>query len=113
MSIQLARKQLDEAIENLYTTFRRYRLHGKIDGCPCCVGDADNRLIRSNPLRQLDPSDLLRYAAKAITTWGSSYDFRHFLPRIFELIVLSPDSFLDQEIVIGKLGTFGSRPGSR
>ena len=47
--------------------------------------DTWNRMIFKKPLRELDEDDLSRFAGKAITTWGTANDFKHFLPRIFEL----------------------------
>ena len=44
-----------------------------------------NKEILSKPLRELDENDLSRFTGKAITTWGSANDYKHFLPRIFEL----------------------------
>jgi hypothetical protein len=79
-------KALAEAIENLYRAFARYSLRKHVEGCPCCVRERDKRALESKPLRQLASSDLGRYAFKAMTTWGNQDDFRHFLPRIFELL---------------------------
>jgi hypothetical protein len=47
---------------------------------------------------------LSRFAFKAMTTWGDENDFRHFLPRIFELLVVGAfEMSVDPETVIGKL----------
>lgn len=92
------------AIEHLYEVFATYPLSPHVTGCPCCVGEADDALIHSAPLRQLKPDALARYAFKAMTTWGTVDDFRHFLPRIFELVsVDGGGSWIDPEVVFGKL----------
>jgi hypothetical protein len=52
----------------------------------------------------LEPARLHFYAFCAMTTMGDVDDFRHFLPRILEL--LNDDEFLleiDQEVVLSKL----------
>lgn len=94
---------LQHAIEQLYVTFAPYQLHQYIEGCPCCVKDTDQQRLRAKPLRDLDADDLERYAFKALTTWGTSDDLRHFLPRLFELIVYSPIQPTDVEVLFGKL----------
>ena len=96
-------KSLLEAIEKLYKVFSRYPLRKHVEGCPCCVGNDDKRMLESKPLRELTSADLGRYSFKAMTTWGDKDDFRHFLPRIFELLV-SERGIWDTEIVVGKLG---------
>ena len=94
---------LDDAIEKLYKVFSRYPLRKHVEGCPCCVHEADKRILESKPLLQLASSDLGRYAFKAMTTWGDKDDFRHFLPRIFELLISERSTGWDEEVIIGKL----------
>src|SRR6185369_16388291 len=71
-------------------------------GCPCCVSNSDKEKIHSKRLRELDGDDLSRYAFKAMTTWGDTEDFKHYLPRIFELLSTT-DFIIDTFIVLGKL----------
>jgi len=54
-------------------------------------------------LRALSDEDLERYASKALTTWGDADDFRHFLPRLLELVTGRPYDTLTTEIVFSKL----------
>ena len=77
---------LHEAIEGLYATFASYPLRHPVVGCPCCVSRADQELIASKVLRQLNGYDLERFVWKAMSTWGDENDFRHFLPRVLELM---------------------------
>lgn len=70
--------------------------------CPCCVSDADKALLHSKPLHQLTDHELRRYASKAMTTWGDTDDFKHFLPRILELVSLA-DFCSNAHTVLGKL----------
>lgn len=78
--------ELQAHIEELYAVFARYPLHHPVAGCPCCVSRADQERIAAKPLRQLNSFDLERYIWKAMSTWGDVDDFRHFLPRIMELL---------------------------
>jgi hypothetical protein len=95
---------LKSAIEGLYQTFSRYSLPPHVDGCPHCVSDKDHALLYSRDLRDLGPDELKRYAFKAMSTWGDENDFRHFLPRIFELVSVDGESLpIDPEILFKKL----------
>ena len=96
---------LHEAIEKLYATFASYPLHHPVVGCPCCVSKADQERIASKALRQLDGYDLERFAWKAMSTWGDENDFRHFLPRVLELLSDAQErrNLPDLFIVFGKL----------
>jgi len=73
-----------------------------MEGCPCCVSDTDKEKIHSKQLRDLNEEDLSRYAFKAMTTWGDIDDFKHYLPRIFELLATT-DFIVDTFVVLGKL----------
>lgn len=73
-----------------------------MEGCPCCVSDTDKEKIHTKQLRQLDGEDLSKYAFKAMTTWGETDDFKHYLPRIFELLSTT-DFIVDTFVVLGKL----------
>src|SRR3954469_6697600 len=94
---------LADATRQLYTTFRRYKVE-KLLGCPCCTSDEHGMLLASRPLKNLTASDLEQYAFKAMTTWGTVSDFKHFLPRIFELAAHQDfESSSDVEVILGKL----------
>jgi hypothetical protein len=52
----------------------------------------------------LSAEDLSYYGAKALTTFGDEDDFKHFLPRLFEVISQGESScYYGEEILIGKL----------
>jgi len=95
--------RMREAIERLYGVFSAYKLHEHVAGCTHCVSDRDHARIHRAPLRELTGDDLERYAFKAMTTWGTANDFRHFLPRIFELIARDPWDPIVAEVAVGKL----------
>ena len=78
-------ERLNHSIENLYKVFAKY---GATDmtGSPLYEDLPKwNKEILSKPLRELDEDDLSRFTGKAMTTWGSPNDYKHFLPRILEL----------------------------
>ncbi|MDO7884924.1 hypothetical protein Q5H89_06100 [Hymenobacter sp. CA2-7] len=81
MTLPDAQRELAQAHAALAAVFAKYPLRGTADGCPCCVSAADHAELRSGNLR--------RYAFKAMTTWGSEADFKHFLPAL--LSALTPD----------------------
>lgn len=94
---------VQEAIDNLYHTFAIYRLNPHMEACPCCVYDEDKRHLQSKPLQKLSTSDLCKYAYKALSTLGNENDFKHFLPRLFEIITFEAIALTDPEILFGKL----------
>lgn len=95
-------EELKIAIQNLYDTFSIYPFKSTMEGCPCCVSDSDKEKIHSKQLIELTEDDLSRYAFKAMTTWGDTTDFKHYLPRIFELLATT-DFIVDTFVVLGKL----------
>jgi hypothetical protein len=96
---------LHEAIEKLYTTFAKYPLRHPVQGCPCCVSESDQKRLASKELRPLDGTDLARFAWKAMTTWGDENDFKHFLPRVLELLSDARElkNLPDLYVIFGKL----------
>src|SRR5687767_3686200 len=78
---------LGQWIEELYTAFRPYPSPSKFEGSPLKDLDAILAEVARTPLADLEEDDLGQYAGSAIWTVGSEDDYRHFLPRIFELTV--------------------------
>ena len=78
--------RLRAAVERLYQTFAGYPLVAVIEGCPCCSLETAERELHAAPLRELPEQHVGYFAFKAMTTFGRVDDFRHFLPRIAELI---------------------------
>ena len=98
-------RELDEAIDKLYKVFSHYPLRKHVEGCPCCAheNDKDKHALESKRLKELTVADVGRYSFKAMTTWGDKDDFRHFMPRIFELLVSELGMGWDEEVILGKL----------
>ena len=95
-------KEFKIAIEELYKTFEKYPSKSTIEGCPCCVSNGDKLTLHSKELRELENEDISRYAFKAMTTWGNVNDFKHYLPRIFELAA-TRKLIVDTFVILGKL----------
>jgi len=90
-------------MEDLYDVFNKYPLRQHVEGCTCgCIPPTAEAGLHRRPLREMEPNDLDRYAFKAMTTWGDVEDFKHFLPRLLELLV-HKSFIVDTEIVLGKL----------
>lgn len=94
---------MDDALNVLYATFAHYRIGGDFAGCKCCVGPEHSARLAAAPVRELTYEDLEQYSAKAISTWGTTHHFKHFLPRLLELAIEYRDDFLDLAVVFGKL----------
>lgn len=95
------REDLEKTIQNLYRVFGRYRFTDK-RGDTAFPEACDPEPLLAVPLNQLPAEALDIFHAKALTTWGTSEDFRHFLPRMLELSVF--DRFtMDRAVLWGKL----------
>ncbi len=92
-----AMDNLREAIEQLYSIFAVYPLRQYIEASPNRIGARDQEHIRSKPLRCLSGDDLRLYSGKALTTWGIADDYKHFLPRLLELVT-TDDNFNHESI---------------
>jgi len=86
--------KLNDAIETLYEAFRNYELRSTTDSCSCCHSPEDELRLQSKPLNKLSGRALRIYAMDAIYTWGTGDDFKHFIPRLFELLAdgLGPET---------------------
>lgn len=106
-------KELRESTEQLYKAFAKYPADPKMNGSPYFQEEIAqwNKLVAAKPLRELSVEDLQVYYFKTMTTWGGVNDFKHFLPRIFELLAELPPDF-DEWVALGKLnyGDYKSWP---
>src|SRR5262249_48655731 len=81
-----------------------------IAGCPHCVSRVDSDALHLRALDVLTPDDVRYYATKAMTTFGDVDDFKHFLPRLLELLAHELELAVlgfDAEILGGKLALAG------
>src|SRR5438128_4456433 len=95
--------ELRTVIESLYEIFATYPLRADTNACACCHSAYDAQRLHMKPLRKLNADDLRQYAGDALFVWGEVDDFKHFLPRIFELEVGHGTSFVDPQVAFGKL----------
>jgi hypothetical protein len=95
--------ELRAAIEDLYVAFASYPLRDDTNPCACCHSPEEEKHLHSASLRKLSTEHLQQYATDALLVWGSEPDFKHFLPRIFELEVANGWEFVDPEVVFNKL----------
>ena len=101
--MEVNRNILTESIECLYLTFENYTLRPHIDACPCCVDANDQQKIRSRRLRELGPNELGLFANYAVGLFGDADDFKHFLPRLFEILLEQSSDLVAPEILLSKL----------
>lgn len=80
-------KVLEEAIEGLYVAFSGYPLPEDTMPCACCHDVDANDLLHGAPLWELQWKHLAGYSTEALMVWGDLECYKHFLPRIFELVV--------------------------
>lgn len=111
--LEALNKELHESIEQLYKSFVKYPINPSMDGSPYFQEEIAqwNKLVAVKPLRKLSVDDFQPYYFKAMTTWGELNDFKHFLPRIFELLAELPIDF-DEWVTLSKLnyGNYKSWP---
>ncbi len=72
-------QNFDLANENLIRVFSKYTKPIQMDKCTCSA------CIKDHSPKQFDLRD---YLPKAITTWGTKQDFKHYLPQILSLIFI-------------------------
>ncbi|GAA3143053.1 hypothetical protein GCM10010466_37540 [Planomonospora alba] len=95
---------LDRALDTLYAAFSRYPLPVKTEVCDHCVSDEQVRATRAAPLRMLTATALGPYAGHALSTWGDLDEFKHFLPRLLELLILEElDGFFHAEALMSRV----------
>ena len=82
---------LQASIKKLYQVFSCYTIvdNLRVRSCECCVTNEEIQQLLSKPLQDLNEEDVYPFMTSAITTFGSVDDYKHFLPRIFELIAYS------------------------
>jgi hypothetical protein len=80
-------KVLEDAIEGLYFAFSEYPLPEDTMPCGCCHSPDANELLHAEPLRKLEWKHFGQYPNQALLVWGDLNCFKHFLPRIFDLLL--------------------------
>jgi hypothetical protein len=88
---------VDEASERLYTAFARHPLPASTSFCDHCVTAAQVAATRARPLHLLTAEALHPFMWHSLSTWGDETEFKHFLPRVLELI--ARDEVVDDSAV--------------
>lgn len=96
--------EIKNSIENLYKTFSKYTILGNLRdrSCDCCVTNEEIKSLMSIQLKDLSEDKIGKYMRSAITTFGDENDYKHFLPRILELLINNSD-ILDDFLTFEKL----------
>lgn len=77
---------LHDAINQLYKVYARYSTAG-MAYCDCgCTPLEEVVKLHAKPLRELEEADLVYYHGSALYTWGEVEHYKHFIPRICELM---------------------------
>ncbi len=82
--------RLKKIVDQLYYIFGKYTINSvnlRNNSCPCCVNEMEIKVITTKPLKELSSEDLSHFIRFAISTFGSIDDYKHFLPRILELML--------------------------
>ena len=111
-----AESRLRDAIAQSYEAFVSIACPVKLETSPLRNGHKILRTLTSAPLRQLSGEQIGPYSGWALTTVGDDRDYRHFLPRIFELAVTDPVWLgTDPSVIAGKLnmGAWRNWPASQ
>jgi hypothetical protein len=82
-------KLLHDAIGSLYAAFSKYPLPEETWPCPCCHSANANALLHAAPLQELQWDHLAGYSTEALMVWGDLDCYKHFLPRVFELVLIA------------------------
>lgn len=106
--------RLESAVERAYRVFDHYRLSGTIIHCDCpvCMTEETARKLSVLPLKEIDAPTLAEYTNSAHGKGPGQieYEFKHFLPRYFDLIAqCQPPSHLDLDLCLDRLHGYRDR----
>jgi len=97
------------SIENMYDVFKKYRLDNNMEASPLYSKEKVkqwNESISTKPMRALSGDELAFFAFKVGYTWGTEQDYKHFLPRFFEVIAQYKEGLIETFVVFQKLEYF-------
>ncbi len=103
------KSNLKEAIDDLYMIFQAYPFEPNFAARCSSLGDRQEiaqRLTKA-PLRKTDLEDMAVYTFKSMLTMGNERDFKHFLPRMCELLATNPEWFSWDTNLFSKLHRAG------
>jgi hypothetical protein len=91
-----------EAIRRLYGVFSGYGLPAQMVFCTYCDTEEYERSLHAE-LGSLPVELVDKYVWDAMHHTGDEVDFKHFVPRIYELLAKGELPFADPEMAIGRL----------
>jgi len=102
--IESRKATLDLSIAGTYQIFMPYEFTDRV-GDVAFPGFCDPVEMLAYPLDQVPAKAIERYSWKALSTWGTVDDLKHFLPRLLELAIAksSVNELIDPVTVFGKL----------
>ena len=94
---------LRAAANALYQAFAPYPRPSKSHWSPYAgITEAAAARLQARPLRELAPADLDLYSRHALTVWGDDREYRHYLPRMLELLAVDP-GWTDASLLVERL----------
>ncbi|TPN87012.1 hypothetical protein [Aquimarina algicola] len=100
------KEKLDISVQNLYNIFEKYHIDVarlRANSCFCCVTNKEIKQIANKPLQQLSEEELEHFFRSAVSTFGTIDDYKHFLPRILDLMRYPNSDFLHDFVCYEKL----------
>lgn len=99
---------LSLAIKDLYRVFRRYKARQFIEVLDCCYGADERRSVQetllAKPLARMTVAHFGNYLYDAMQHIGDIQDFKHFLPRLLELLPTDHGALdLEPQVFLAKL----------
>ncbi|MGI5165745.1 hypothetical protein ACQEU3_15430 [Spirillospora sp. CA-253888] len=94
--------ELERAVAEVHAVLGAYRAPADADFCTHCLRPEQVAALRSRRLADLTEADLDLYLYRAMGTWGGEAEFKHYLPRMLEL--LARDEWFDAGTVARKCG---------
>lgn len=91
--------RLPLALDALYQAFATVPKPRTIEGCRCCIDDAEVFTLLTKPLREISGQEITSYASSALLTVGHPADYRYYLPRILEIHLQEPGWWPDIEVI--------------
>ena len=98
------RLALEAQIAHLYEVFSVYTVQHPLGGVNSYVYKEIQEALASTPIRLLKGEHLDRLTFSSMNTWSTTEEFKHFLPRILELLAFDAHSFsmASGSLIIGK-----------